>query len=155
MGCNRNGNLRERFLKNIIMGIDENDCWEWRGYLDTNGYPQLSDKGRERMCNRISYEIFKGKIPEGLFVCHSCDNPPCTNPKHLWLGTPKENIQDMFIKGRKKTKINIIIANLIRKEYKLGGWTYVNIAKKFGIKQGTVGDILHNRIWKNDYHRII
>lgn len=148
MGINRTGTVEERFLRNVIKGENENDCWGWKGYKDTNGYPQLSDKGKEKMGSRISYTIFNGGIGEDLCVCHSCDNPICTNPKHLWLGTHLENMRDRDLKGRRKTKINLIIANKIREEYKQGLYTYNTIADKYGIKQGTVGDILHNRIWK-------
>ena len=148
MGNNRTGTIQERFFRKVIRGKDENDCWGWCGYTDTNGYPQLSDKGKEKMCSRVSYGIFKGGIPEKLFVCHSCDNPLCTNPRHLWLGTAKDNSRDMDLKGRRKTKINLEIADKIRKEYKGGSYTYNTIGEKYGIRQGTVGDILHNRIWK-------
>jgi len=148
MGCNKNGTVEERFFKRIIKGNKEDDCWGWNGYTDSAGYPQLSDKGKEKMGSRISYKIFNGEFDNYLFVCHACDNPICTNPKHLWLGTAKDNSLDRDKKGRRKTKINKDIANKIREEYSNGGYIYTSIAEKYGIKQGTVGDILHNRIWK-------
>ena len=137
-----------RFWRNVTKGEKETDCWGWKGYFDTNNCPQISVEGRDEMASRLSYKIHYGDIPKGLFVCHTCDNPPCVNPKHLWLGTPKQNSEDRDKKGRRSCKISKDIANMIRKEYSLGGWSYTSIAEKFGIKQGTVGDILHNRIWK-------
>ena len=80
-------------------------CWKWSGKKN-NGYGVLS-KGAKKdgyfLAHRFSWELHnKQKIPEGMFVMHKCDNPECTNPEHLTIGTPKENTQDMIAKGRKR-----------------------------------------------------
>lgn len=74
-------------------------CWLWLGAL-SDGYGSMSWKGKTFRTNRVSFTVFKGEIPEGLFICHSCDKRSCVNPGHLWLGTNKENMQDCGKKGR-------------------------------------------------------
>lgn len=82
-------------------------CWEWIGSRTTRGYgqfyiPELGTKS----AHRIAYTLVCGDIPEGLLVCHSCDNPPCCNPTHLWTGTWKDNSQDMLNKNRHRATYN-------------------------------------------------
>ena len=83
-------------------GPDE--CWPWLGCLrdknrkDTRGVIEI--KGKHMIASRASYLFYKGEIPEGMFVCHSCDCELCVNPAHLWLGTPKQNSEDREKKGR-------------------------------------------------------
>lgn len=95
--------LIERFNSKVIrMGIDE--CWGWNAAKDNQGYGRIGMRTvrgkRAVQASRVSWMLFVGDIPEGLSVCHRCDNPECTNPKHLFLGTPKQNTLDMVAKGR-------------------------------------------------------
>ncbi|KKN16791.1 hypothetical protein LCGC14_0972530, partial [marine sediment metagenome] len=76
-----------------------NSCWMWVATLHA-GYGYVGLNGKDYSAHRISWEIHFGKIPEGMLVLHKCDNPPCVNPKHLWIGTRKQNTQDMIKKGR-------------------------------------------------------
>lgn len=96
--------MLERFESKFDKG---DGCWVWKAHKNKNGYGQFGVmlEGRNgymvnRYAHRVSWMLYRGEIPEGLCVCHSCDNPSCVNPDHLFLGTRKDNTQDMINKGR-------------------------------------------------------
>ncbi|WP_081992063.1 HNH endonuclease signature motif containing protein [Collimonas arenae] len=103
-------------------------CWIWIGSVKRgrNGdeRPQIRDKATSRLAYRVSYELFKGPIPEGFLVCHTCDIGVCVNPSHLFLGTHKDNQQDAVRKGRhtSQTKPEICIENG-RRNGRLNTWS--------------------------------
>ena len=80
--------------------LAKNGCWEWTGHRQPEGYGQV---GRSYKAHRLAWELFRGPIPPKMEVCHRCDNPPCVNPEHLWLGTHSQNIQDMVAKGYRRS----------------------------------------------------
>lgn len=86
----------DRFLSKIKI---DNECWYWMASKVGQGYGACSFY-RDSRAHRVSFRLFRGKIPKSLCVCHSCDNPSCVNPKHLWLGTTQENTEDRYKKGR-------------------------------------------------------
>lgn len=99
--------IEERFWPKVrVAGLDE--CWLWTGSLTTNGgYGQLARNRRlgPIRANRVSFEIHRGPIPEGMCVLHTCDTPACVNPNHLFLGTRGDNCRDMGLKQRWKNHI--------------------------------------------------
>ena len=89
--------IEDRFLeKTVVVG----DCWEWQGSVTVSGYGQFSIRSRGFRAHRIAYELFVGPIPNGLLVCHKCDNTKCVNPNHLFVGSSQDNTDDMIAKGR-------------------------------------------------------
>lgn len=104
LGYVRNHNLRKTGPEYII--DPDTGCWEWQLHRGRGGYGEygnawrLKNPGRSNKAHRVYYENFVGEIPEGLFVCHSCDNPGCVNPEHLWTGDAFDNMRDKVSKGR-------------------------------------------------------
>ena len=94
----KSGKRRRRFLKFVNMATPD-ECWNWVGSLKGNGYGQFNDGG-PKYAHRVAYELFVGPVPEGKYVCHTCDNRRCVNPRHLWIGDQLLNLRDMMQKGR-------------------------------------------------------
>lgn len=137
------------------------DCWVWQGPRLPKGYGRLNCGGRYVLAHRLSYEIHYGPIPKGLLVCHSCDNPPCIRPDHLFLGTAKENSADMWAKGRQRqgaiyrgsrstnAKLTESQVATIRARYATGGVTQYEIAAEYGVSQATVKELLNFETWRH------
>ena len=150
--------IRYYFDKHVIR---QEGCWGWKGALSGNGYGFISvnsnNNGKRIHSNRVSWMIHFGEIPKGLLVCHTCDNRSCANPKHLFLGTTKDNAIDRKIKGRNgdqfgekngSSKLTYEQVNEIRELLKKN-ITGRSIAKLFNISDITVSNIKTGRIWKN------
>lgn len=128
-------------------------CWEWQGQiLSVNNYGRYRRKnpyGTER-AHRIAWMIANGPIPKGMYVCHKCDNPPCVNPSHLFLGTQADNMQDMHLKGRGHAGESHANAKLSDEEVEIIrsnplGVTQRELASKFGVSESLVSQIINNR----------
>jgi hypothetical protein len=142
----------------ILHNVKKTDsgCWVRTSSLMPKGYSTIKLNGKTRYAHRISYEHFVGPIPDGMCICHSCDNPSCVNPQHLFLGTQKDNLADMTNKGRRngprgrnhpRATITGQIAAKI-KEYRQLGYTYREIAAICGTTLKVVQDVSTGRTWK-------
>lgn len=87
-------------LKRSLVEDPETGCHVWTGHCQENGYGQIRIGDRAVGTHRVAWAAANGSIPEGLYVLHKCDNPPCCNPEHLWVGTQADNLRDMREKGR-------------------------------------------------------
>jgi hypothetical protein len=95
--------LYENFENHYAPMMDDTGCWVWFSARTEKGYGILKrNKYPRARAHRVSYEKYVGTIPKDMRVLHKCDNPPCVNPKHLFLGTDRDNTQDMISKGRAK-----------------------------------------------------
>ncbi|MCK4498902.1 HNH endonuclease [Candidatus Babeliales bacterium] len=130
----------------------KSSCWLWRGELVGAGYGRLRMKEKSIRAHRFSWEFHYGTIPKDMNVLHKCDNPPCVNPKHLWLGTQNDNIIDSVRKERscKLTEDKVLE---IRKLLKSSSFTHNTIAKMFNISQSLVSCIKLYKIW--NYPKIL
>lgn len=149
---------RARFRKHHISG-PSTACWEWQAGLNKDGYGRFKVRNHDELAHRVSYTIHHGPIPNYRLVCHSCDNPGCVNPKHLWLGSCGDNTQDMMRKGRHRCAgaagdsnpravlsedealqiIDLIMQGLNNKQ----------IAARFGVAHSTISCIRRGKSWKH------
>lgn len=147
------------FLKNVTIGQPD-ECWEWQGYINDSGYGEIRcGTGPLLRAHRVSYEIYKGLIPDGIFVCHSCDNPRCVNPNHLWLGTNADNVHDMDKKSRRINSpqhgeshgMSRLTADDVYQIRTLAdsGVSYEEIGKRFAISDVHAGRIAKRKCWKH------
>lgn len=131
----------------------EKGCIEWNGLRNAGrwkyGFIYSNTRPPQRLfqAHRLAWEFAHGPIPDGVQVLHSCDNPPCVNVEHLFLGTQMDNIQDMIKKKRddnRHRRISDTIRKQIRKLYAAGGVSQQTLADKFHMHQGTVSSIVRS-----------
>lgn len=136
-------------------------CWPWTGArIRGNGrwghYGISGVAGHSRLAHRMAWEVAVGPVPEGMFVCHRCDNPPCCNPAHLFLGTAADNNRDMVTKRRDRRPIgdahpNARLTTAAVEELRMlrvGGWSLAALAAQFRISQTSVYNAVHCKTYK-------
>jgi hypothetical protein len=131
-------------------------CWEWQASIrKRDGYGRFQTGATtQETAHRFSYALANGPIPQGMFVCHRCDNPRCVRPDHLFLGTPDDNMQDKTRKGRqakgseisKRLRPEDVL--LIRTMYASGNYSQQELADSFGVYQTTISHIIRRSNWK-------
>lgn len=138
--------LAERFWPLVAKG-DGDACWEWTAGVATGGYGCFSIRSKTHGSHRVAYELANGKIPPGMSICHSCDNPPCCNPAHLFIGTALDNNRDRAAKGRgAKTKPNLqrFTAPEVEeiRERVAAGETRQGVATSLGVSPSTITHVV-------------
>ena len=155
----------KRFWDRVNIGAPD-ECWKWTGETTSNGYgryvTRYAKPNSRTGAHRIAWMLSYGEIQAGLCVCHKCDNPPCCNPAHLWIGTHRDNTLDAFKKGRRKYIVPPIMkeedhgrAKLTRravmaaKKMRMAGSLWVDIASYFGVGYSTIRDAVLGNTWKS------
>lgn len=155
--------LRARFM--VKFQTDPiTKCWQWTANKHWSGYGRILtgsriDGSRRYVgAHRVAWELFRGAIPEGLCVCHHCDNPSCVNPDHLFLGTLADNCKDRSQKGRNAVALGERNGNAklsrdqvqeIRRRYSDRGVTQKQLGREFGVSRVQIGKIVNGKLWKH------
>lgn len=127
--------LKERFEEKFIKRSPD-ECWEWQSSKDRCGYGQIAYGGFVKSAHRVSFALYKSD-PDELHVCHSCDNPACVNPNHLFLGTIIDNMNDMKKKGRSRRKISMDQKGIIEDAIRFG-YNCSEIARYFKVNHRAI-----------------
>jgi len=146
---------RERFDEKLeVVG----DCWIWTAYTNRGGYGWLSIAGKRKLAHRVAWEFANGPIPDGKFVLHSCDTPPCCNPARLHLGSLADNNREMVERGRDRkaqgeqssgAKLTAIQVQEIRDRYEQGRSTYDSLAREYNMGRSAIWKILTFKSWRH------
>lgn len=137
----------ERFWK-YVNKKEEDECWKWEGSVDPFGYGHFYINEKDDYAHRASYFLTYGEIPDRMYVLHMCDNPICVNPKHLFLGTQKDNMQDMLYKGRSgKAVLTYDIVKEIRGRYDNSNMALRELADEYNISYSDMWCIIKNKSW--------
>lgn len=139
---NRMESVKSRFDKYIKK---TNGCWEWTGGIKSTGRGMFWLKGKGIQSHRMAWILENGAIPDKMCVLHKCDNGKCVRVEHLFIGTLKDNTQDMLKKKRHvgNRKINLTVANEIRGKYKFRKNTMDMLAKEYGVCYATIFNVIH------------
>lgn len=142
---------RKRTLDDHLVPGASDECWIWTGPRVRGGYGRAG----VNLAHRLAWERANGPIPEGLFVLHRCDNPPCCNPSHLFLGTHDDNMRDRDAKGRTLRGEATGAARLKAEDIPVirrlasEGLSQRKIASSFGVSHTTIQDVLHHKRWQH------
>lgn len=148
--------LAERYEMKVDRSGGKDACHPWTANA-VDGYGLIYANGGQRSAHRVGWELLHGDIAPGLFVCHTCDNPPCQNPAHWFLGSPKENSEDRERKGRghrsrgeaspnaRLTDPQVLEIRRLSKD----GCTIRDLASRFGVGRMTISKVIHRVTWSH------
>ncbi len=148
---------RRTFDSHIARG-EEDECWPWSGATQHGGYGCLNENDRQIRAHRRAWQYANGAIPAGMQVLHRCDNPPCCNHAHLFLGTHADNMRDMFAKGRRTAALgesngkSVLTEDQVReikRTYKGRRGERKELLAKYGIAKGTLQAIMEGKTWRH------
>lgn len=135
-------------------------CWVWTGQRNNRGYGMIYVKGSLKLAHRVGWELKNGPIPKGKLGLHTCDNPGCVNPDHIYVGTHKENTQDMIRRGRSnyrgpigerasRSKLKSKQVQKIRRLWKNGNHSFASLATKFPVSYQSIACIIRRKTWRH------
>ncbi len=152
---NRRSNTPYDFWDRVVI-TSPNNCWNWTGCILNDGYGQVRMNMKKYRTHRLAYQLTYGSIPDELLVLHTCDNPKCCNPNHLWVGTVQDNSDDMKNKNRQVKGEDMFSSKLtskdvieIRRLYATGTVSQRDLGRMYGVYHSTIGRILHGVIWRH------
>ncbi len=159
------GSLLERFERKYIPEPNSG-CWLWtasnsgEGKTDDRAYGRMNLKSGQKSAHQISFEIYRGKIPDGMQVLHTCDMPCCVNPEHLFLGTITDNMRDMVKKGRGKSlkgihhcKAKLNPEKVMDILWRCGmGEPKISLAAEYNVTKSLIKQIVARKIWRMECH---
>jgi hypothetical protein len=138
----------------------DQDCWTWTGPLLQDGYGQIRWNGKTLGAHRAAYQLLVGPVPDHLWVLHTCNNPSCVNPLHLYLGTVEDNNRDRDRAGRQARlrgplnghdKLTWEKVAEIRTLYADGQQTYKSLGHLYKVDRTMIGQIIRNETWKEEW----
>ena len=148
--------VADRFWQRVAKGVD---CWLWTRGCYPSGYGKIAVGKRAFRAHRIAWELTRGPIPDGLFVLHACDNPPCVRPDHLFLGDRLDNARDALKKGRlmiPRLVATAEVVRVIRSEYRRGtagpgrkAGSLRDLSIRYKISKRAVFEIVHRLSWRH------
>ncbi len=156
--------IKKRLMQKCIQG-ERTECWNWTGSIGDGGYGRIYVPGEgARGAHRVSFRHFKNlglPLPDGrkFPVCHTCDNPSCINPEHLYLGTPQKNMDDKVNRGRARgahkgskhhmAKLSEDDVRAIRERYDAGGVTQKTLSEEYGVARSSIARVVgaRDRFW--------
>lgn len=166
--------VRPNPIARLMANVDKSSgCWIWTGGRTSGGYGSISVRGKKVYVHRLAWQLFKGPIPPGMDVLHSCDNPPCFNPEHLFTGDQRDNARDMVAKGRCRfnchsgdehhfckhpelvprgeraggSRLSEEQVLQIRALYDPGKYGYRKLAARFGVSHVNIAFIVKHQTW--------
>lgn len=153
----------QKFWSNIFVGCSD-ECWEWKSFSGTSYYPSTHFNGKNWKVHRLAYMLTYGEFDyfnndeNQIYICHHCDNPPCCNPNHLFLGTHQDNVDDRERKERNKlprsrgedhgqSKLTEEEVIKIRELYSSGNHSYYSLADIYDVSFGNIRNIIKRKTW--------